>query len=83
MRADVSDSYIYLSAASVSAACAANSKFFFLRIVIPIKTAIPANTTITAIKRRYDKKELKNAKRELENPIYKIGSFIIKLLKAY
>ena len=29
------------------------------------------------------RKELKNAKRELENPIYKIGSFIIKLLKAY
>ena len=29
------------------------------------------------------RKELKNAKIELENPIYKIGSFIIKLLKAY
>lgn len=29
------------------------------------------------------RKELKNVKRELENPIYKIGSFIIKLLKAY
>lgn len=29
------------------------------------------------------RKELKNAKKELENPIYKIGSFIIKLLKAY
>ena len=27
--------------------------------------------------------ELKNAKKELENPIYKIGAFIIKLLKAY
>ena len=29
------------------------------------------------------RKELKKAKKELENPIYKIGSFIIKLLKAY
>ena len=27
--------------------------------------------------------ELKNAKKELENPIYKMGAFIIKLLKAY
>ena len=29
------------------------------------------------------RKELKKAKRELENPIYKIGAFIIKILKAY
>lgn len=29
------------------------------------------------------RKELKQAKKELENPIYKIGAFIIKVLKAY
>ena len=29
------------------------------------------------------RQELKNAKKELENPIYKIAAFIIKLLKAY
>lgn len=27
--------------------------------------------------------ELKNAKRELEGPLYKIGRFIIKIFKAY
>lgn len=29
------------------------------------------------------RKELKQAKKELENPIYKMGAFIIKVLKAY